>query len=149
MGMLKEFREFAMKGNVVDMAIGVVIGAAFGSIVSSLIGDMIMPVVGSFGSVDFSNMFFGLSNNVRQAVTAAGDKPLTLEQARAIGPVLAYGKFITVAINFMILAAVIFMLVKMMNSAKKRFEKEQAAAAAAPPEDVVLLREIRDALRRS
>jgi large conductance mechanosensitive channel len=138
--MLKEFRDFAMKGNVVDMAIGVIIGGAFGGIVKSLIEDLIMPVIGMFGKADFSNMYVGLSDAVKQGQS--------LEAARAQGPVLAYGSFLTILINFLILAFVIFLGVKAMNSAKKRFEKEQAAAPAAPPEDVVLLREIRDALRR-
>ena len=141
MGVLKEFRDFALKGNVVDMAIGVIIGGAFGGIVTSLIKDMVMPVIGMFGAVDFSNRYQGLGKNVQPG--------LSLEAARAQGPVLAYGNFITIVINFLILAFVIFLCVKAMNTARKKLDNEQAAAPPpAPPEEVVLLREIRDALRR-
>ncbi len=140
MGMLKEFRDFAMKGNVVDMAIGVIIGTAFGGIVTSLIKDMVMPIIGMFGAADFSSLYYGLGGNVQPG--------LKLEDARAQGAVLAYGNFITIVINFLILAFVIFLCVKVMNTAKKKFEREQAAAPSPPPEEVVLLREIRDALRR-
>jgi len=136
--MLKEFKEFALKGNVVDLAIGVVIGAAFGKIVDSLVGDVIMPFIGALGGVDFSNYFIGLNS----AVTAP-----VLVEAKKQGAVLAYGSFITVAINFIIIAAVLFMVVKLIN----RLKRQQAAAPqpdAPPPQDVVLLGEIRDLLRQ-
>ncbi len=145
MRFFKEFRDFAMRGNVVDMAVGIIIGAAFGGIVNSLIKDVVMPVIGLAGNVDFSNQYIPLSSKVSDAAAAA---PLTLEQARAHGPVLAWGNFITVLINFIILAFAIFLVIKAMNTAKKRFEKREAAAAvAAPPADVVLLTEIRDLLK--
>jgi large conductance mechanosensitive channel len=160
MGFIKEFREFALKGNMMDMAVGIIIGGAFGGIINSLIKDIIMPVIGMFGNVDFSNLYFGLNEKARTAAAAAaeaakadpsGKTPLlALDKAREFGPVLAYGNFITIFINFLILAFALFLVIKAMNTAKKRFEKEQAAAPAVPPpppEDVVLLREIRDALR--
>lgn len=136
--MLKEFREFALKGNVVDLAIGVIIGAAFGKIVDSLVGDMIMPLIGALGSVDFSNYFFGLN----EAVTAT-----VLDEAKKQGAVLAWGKFVTVMINFIIIAFVLFLVVKGMNKLKRQSQP----APATPPEpsaDVKLLMEIRDLLAR-
>ena len=137
--MLKEFREFALKGNVVDLAIGVIIGAAFGKIVDSLVGDIFMPIIGAIiGGLDFSNYFIGLS----KAVTAGN-----LVDAQKQGAVLAYGKFITVALNFAIIAWILFMLVKAIN----RLKKQQAAAPtepAAPPADIALLTEIRDLLKK-
>ncbi|MBN8941596.1 MAG: large conductance mechanosensitive channel protein MscL [Rhizobiales bacterium] len=137
--MLKEFKEFALKGNVVDLAIGVIIGAAFGKIVDSLVGDVFMPIIGAIvGGLDFSNYFIGLS----KAVTAAN-----LADAQKQGAVIAYGKFITVAINFAIIAWVLFMVVKAMN----RLKKQEVAAPAAPPPpaaDIVLLTEIRDLLKK-
>lgn len=136
MGMLKEFKEFAMRGNVVDMAVGIMIGGAFGGIVNSLINDIVMPVVGIFGKADFSNLYVPLSDKITEGAT--------LQAARAQGPVLAYGNFITIVINFIILAFAIFMMVKAMNRLKKA---EESAPPPAPPEDVVLLREIRDALK--
>jgi large conductance mechanosensitive channel len=148
MGILKEFREFAMRGSVVDLAVGVIIGGAFGKIVSSVVEDVIMPIVGIAGKADFSNLYLPLKEPVRRAVEAAGEQGLSLAQARAIGPVLAYGNFITVTINFIIVAFCIFMVIKAMNTAKKRFEKEKEAAPPPPPSrEVVLLTEIRDALR--
>lgn len=140
MGMMQEFKEFAVKGNVIDLAVGVIIGGAFGKIVTSVVDDLIMPVVGRiFGGLDFSNYFLPL-----------GDLPAgvtTLAAAREAGvPVLAYGNFITVALNFLIMAFIIFQMVKGINRLKRR-EEAAPAAPAAPPEDVVLLREIRDALR--
>lgn len=147
MGLVKEFREFAMKGNMVDMAVGIIIGGAFGVIIKSLIDDVIMPIVSIPGKVDFSNMYIPLSNAVSDANEAAATK-LPLAEAREIGPVLAYGNFITVFINFLILAFAVFMVIKMMNNAKKRFEKEQEAAPPpAPAAEVVLLTEIRDAIK--
>lgn len=139
MSILSEFREFALKGNVVDLAVGVIIGAAFGTIVSSLVDDLIMPVIGAAtGGLDFSNYFLPLSD----AVTAT-----TLDAAREQGAVFAYGKFITAVLKFLIVAWVLFMVIRAMNKLKKA----EAAAPAAPPptpEDIVLLREIRDALKK-
>ena len=149
MGLVKEFREFAIKGNMMDMAVGIIIGGAFGVIIKSMIDDVIMPIVSIPGKVDFSNLYFPLSDKVSEANEAAG-LTLPLAEARAIGPVLAYGNFITVFINFVILAFAVFIVVKMMNTARKRFEKEQAVEAAAPavpPAEVLLLTEIRDELR--
>ena len=137
MGFATEFKEFAMKGNVVDLAVGVIIGGAFGKIVDSIVTDLIMPFVGViFGGLDFSNKFIPL----------AGQTATTLVEAKKAGAVFAYGSFITVALNFIILAFIIFMMVKQINRLKKA---EPAAPEAAPvtPEDVVLLREIRDALK--
>lgn len=139
MSMLSEFREFALKGNVVDLAVGVVIGAAFGTIVSSLVDDMIMPLVGAVtGGLDFSNYFVPLSD----AVTAT-----TLDAAREQGAVFAYGKFLTAVLKFVIVAWVLFMVIKAMNTMKR---KEEAAPApvAEVPADVKLLTEIRDLLKK-
>lgn len=135
--MLKEFRDFALRGNVVDLAIGVIIGAAFGTIVSSLVDDMIMPLIGAItGGLDFSNYFIPLS----EAVTAT-----TLEEARKQGAVFAYGKFITAVLKFAIIAWVLFLVVQAMNRLKKA---EAAAPPPAPTEDLVVLREIRDLLKK-
>lgn len=152
MGFIKEFKEFAVRGNVMDMAIGIIIGGAFGLIIRSVIDDLVMPIVGLAGKAEFQNYYIGLSNNVRKGMDAYqmdnNGAPLPLEQARALGPVLAWGNFITVAINFLILAMVIFVMVKLINTAKKRFEEEKKAEPAnAPAADVVLLGEIRDLLR--
>jgi large conductance mechanosensitive channel len=136
--MLNEFKEFALKGNVVDLAIGVIIGGAFGTIVSSLVADMIMPLIGALGSVDFSNYFLGLNS----AVTAE-----TLEEARKQGAVLAWGKFITAVINFSIIAFVLFLAVKAINRLKRQAPPAPAAPAE-PPADVKLLTEIRDLLAK-
>ena len=142
MGMAKEFKEFAVKGNVMDLAVGVIIGAAFGKIVDSLVSDIIMPIIGSiFGKLDFSSLFMVLGN------VPAGTA-MTLDVLKKAGvPVLAYGNFITVAINFIILAFVVFLMVKQINR-MKREEPAAPAAPAATPEDVVLLREIRDSLKK-
>lgn len=142
MAMLKEFKEFAVKGNVIDLAVGVIIGAAFGKIVDSLVGDIIMPIVGAiFGKLDFSSLFMVLGNVPAGTAT-------TLDALKKAGvPVLAYGNFITVAINFIILAFVIFLMVKQINR-MKREEPAAPAAPAATPEDVILLREIRDSLKK-
>jgi len=139
MGFASEFKAFAMKGNVVDLAVGVIIGGAFGKIVDSMVGDLIMPLVGRiFGGFDFSNYFLPLKEVPPGTI-------LTLDAVKKAGvPVFAYGNFITIAINFVILAFIIFLMVKQMN----RLKKEQPPAPAAPREDVVLLREIRDALRK-
>ena len=135
--MLKEFKEFAFKGNVLDLAIGVIIAGAFGLIVKSLVGDIIMPIVGAvFGGLDFSNMLPPLASGV----TAS-----TLEAAREQGAVLAYGNFMTAVVNFLIVAFILFMIVRAANSMKKQ---EEEAAPAAPPADVTLLTEIRDLLKR-
>ena len=138
--MLKEFQEFISKGNVMDLAVGVIIGGAFGLIVSSLVADIIMPLVGAiFGGFDFSNYFLPLSS----AVTAE-----SLEEARKQGAVFAYGAFITVVINFLILAWIIFILVRSLNTLRRKLEREKPVAPAAPPAaDIVLLTEIRDLLR--
>ncbi len=146
MGMIQEFKAFAIKGNVVDLAVAVIIGAAFGKIVDSLVQDVIMPVVGRiFGGLDFSNYYLPLNN---QAMN------LTLVEAKKAGAVLAYGNFITILLNFLILAFIIFQMVRLINKARmlsfrRQQEVEDAAPAAPPSEDIMLLREIRDALRRT
>ncbi|MBL0871538.1 MAG: MscL family protein [Phycisphaerales bacterium] len=176
MGFVSEFREFALKGNVLDLAVGVIIGAAFGKIVNSIIEDLIMPVVGMAGNVDFTNAYIPLSKAVTTAKEAAdkaivnhaaahaqkvangleaassvAPSPLGLADARKIGPVLAYGNFITITINFIILAFCIFLVVKLFNSARRRFEAQKAAEApaapAGPSSTDKLLMEIRDALK--
>ncbi len=145
MGMSAEFKAFALKGNVVDLAVGVIIGAAFGKIVDSLVKDVIMPVVGRiFGGLDFSEFFIQLA-----APPAGYNGPMTYEALNKAGvPLLAYGNFITVAVNFIILAFIIFMMVKQINRLQRAEPPAPPAPPAAPPEDVVLLREIRDSLRR-
>ena len=138
--MLNEFKSFIARGNVMDLAVGVIIGGAFGGIVKSLVDDIIMPVVGAvFGGFDFSNYFIGLSSAVNAPTLAA---------ARAQGAVFAYGNFITVLINFLILAWIIFMMVKGVNALRRQVERkeETTTAAAPPPADVALLTEIRDLL---
>jgi large conductance mechanosensitive channel len=145
MGLLKEFRDFAMKGNVVDMAVGIIIGASFGKIVSSLVSDVMMPVIGAFaGKGSFGTQFLWLGE--------AADKPASIELAKATGePYIAWGPFVQTTIDFIIVAAAVFLLIKGMNKAQTMFAKQQAEAPAAPPEpteDVKLLREIRDALVR-
>ena len=138
--MLKEFQEFVAKGNVMDLAVGVIIGAAFGAIVTSLTDEVIMPIVGAiFGVLDFSNYFIPLGSEV-----TAG----SLEAAREQGAVLAYGAFITAVINFLILAWIIFLMVKAVNNLKRRMEEEKKAEPAKPAEDVALLTEIRDLLKK-
>ncbi len=137
--MLKEFKEFAMKGNVVDMAVGVIIAGAFGLIIKSLVGDVLMPVIGAiFGGLDFSNYFVGLSDSVTSTVLAEAQKQ---------GAVLAYGNFITAVVNFIIVAFILFIAIKAMNSAKKK-EEEAPEAPAEPPAQEVLLTEIRDLLKK-
>jgi len=137
--MLAEFKEFIAKGNVMDLAVGVIIGGAFALITKSLVDDIIMPIVGAiFGGLDFSNYFVGLSGDV-----TAG----TLDAAKEQGAVLAYGSFLTVIVNFIIIAFIIFMMVRYVN--KMRAEEEEAPAEPeAPAEDIQLLTEIRDALRK-
>jgi len=142
MSMGSEFKDFAMKGNVMDLAVGVIIGAAFGKIVDSLVKDLIMPIVGKiFGGLDFSNFFVLLSSppaDYKGAMTYA-------DLTKAGVPLFAYGNFITVAVNFVILAFIIFMMVRQVNRLKA---EAPPPAPAAPPEDVTLLREIRDALKK-
>ncbi|HEY7945243.1 MAG: large conductance mechanosensitive channel protein MscL [Burkholderiales bacterium] len=143
MSMLSDFRDFAVKGNVIDLAVAVIIGAAFGKIVDSLVKDVIMPVVGRiFGGLDFSNYFIMLGSP-----PAGYSGPTTYEALTKAGvPLLGYGNFITVVINFIILAFIVFWMVKQMTSVKKKIDP--AAVAAPVPEDVLLLREIRDALKK-
>ena len=137
--MLTEFREFAMKGNVVDLAVGVIIGAAFGKIVTSLVGDIIMPVIGAAtGGLDFSNYYVPLS----KAVTATN-----LADAKKQGAVLAYGNFLTLTINFIIIAFVLFLVIRAMNTLKRK-EETKPAEPPKPSEEVVLLTEIRDLLKK-
>ena len=139
MSMTGEFRQFAVKGNVIDLAVGVIIGGAFGKIVDSLVADIIMPVVGAiFGNLDFSNLFVVMGKNPGNLATLA-------ELKKAAIPVLAYGSFITVAVNFVILAFIVFMMVRQINRMK---DAEPQPAPPATPEDVVLLREIRDSLMK-
>ena len=142
MGMLQEFKEFAVKGNAMDLAVGVIIGAAFGKIVDSVVSDLIMPVIGAVvGKLDFSSLFVVLGS-------VPPGTAMTLDALKKAGvPVLAYGNFITVSVNFAILAFIIFLMVKQIN----RLKREEPAPPPAPavvPEDVQLLREIRDALRK-
>ena len=141
MGLASEFREFAAKGNVVDLAVGVIIGAAFGKIVDSLVKDIIMPIIGRVtGGLDFSNYFVLLA-----PAPPGYAGPMTYEALSKAGvPILAWGNFITVCVNFIILAFVIFMMVRQIN----RLRRAEPPAPPAPSEDTVLLREIRDALRR-
>ncbi|AOG23208.1 large conductance mechanosensitive channel protein MscL [Acidovorax sp. RAC01] len=143
MGMMQEFREFAVKGNVIDLAVGVIIGGAFGKIVDSVVSDLIMPVVGlAFGKLDFSSHFIALGS-------IPPGTAMTLDALKKAGvPVLAYGSFLTVAVNFVILAFIIFLMVKQINRMKREAPAAPAPAPAAPPEDIVLLREIRDSLKR-
>ncbi len=141
MSFLTEFREFAVKGNVIDLAVGVIIGGAFGKIVDSLVADIIMPLVGLvFGKLDFSNLYVVLG------ALPAGVANNLADLKKAGVPVLAYGSFITIAVNFVILAFIIFLMVKQVN--KLRRTEEAAPAPEAPAEDIVLLREIRDSLKR-
>jgi large conductance mechanosensitive channel len=142
MSFASEFKQFALKGNVVDLAVGVIIGAAFGKIVDSVVGDLIMPLVGrALGNLDFANLFIALKD------VPAG-VPHTLEAVRKAGvPVLAWGNFVTVALNFVILALIVFLMVKQINRLKAEAPPPPAEPPA-PPEEVQLLREIRDSLRK-
>ncbi len=137
-GFMQEFKEFALKGNVMDLAVGVIIGGAFGKIVDSVVGDLIMPIVGKiFGGLDFNDYFIPL----------AGQTATTLAEAKKAGAVFAYGSFLTILLNFIILAFIIFVMVKQMN----RLKREAPPAPAEPPptpEEVLLLREIRDSLKK-
>ncbi|MDP2031693.1 MAG: large conductance mechanosensitive channel protein MscL [Thiobacillus sp.] len=140
MGFMSEFKEFAVKGNAMDLAVGVIIGAAFGKIVDSVVNDLIMPLASTlFGGLDFTNRFIALGS-VPEGVT------MTLAEVKKAGvPVFAYGNFLTILLNFIILAFIVFMLVRLINRLK---QAEAPAAPAAPPEDVLLLREIRDSVRK-
>lgn len=138
MGMIQEFKEFALKGNMVDLAVGVIIGGAFGKIVTSLVNDIIMPVVGLLtGGVDFSNMF----------VQLAGAPQASLDAARDAGATLAYGNFITIVINFLIVAWVLFLVIRAMNTMKREAEAAPVEPAAVPRNEL-LLEEIRDLLKK-
>lgn len=137
MSMMSEFKLFAMKGNVVDLAVGVIIGSAFAKIVDSLVQDIIMPPIGRlFGGLDFANYYLPLNNQ---------GMDLTLAEAKKLGAVIAYGNFLTVLLNFVILAFIIFQMIRMMN----RLRAPEPAAAAVAAEEVLLLREIRDSLKPS
>ena len=138
MGMMKEFREFAVKGNVMDLAVGVIIGGAFGKIVDSVVNDLVMPIVSAvIGKPDFSNLFLVLG-------TVPAGTPMTLEALKKAGvPVFAYGSFLTVVFYFILLALIIFIMIKQVNRLKR-----ETPTPVAPPEEVVLLREIRDAVKR-
>jgi large conductance mechanosensitive channel len=140
--MLKEFREFAMKGNVVDLAVAVIIGAAFGKIVDSLVSDIIMPTIGAItGGLDFSNYYLPLSSKVKEGIAYV--------DAKKAGAVLGWGEFLTVVVNFLIVAFVLFLVVQAMNRMKaKIISPAEAPAPKAPPAEVVLLTEIRDLLKR-
>ncbi len=142
MSMMQEFKDFALKGNVMDLAVGVIIGAAFGKIVDSIVGDLIMPIVGKiFGGLNFTEMYIMLAPPAKAVEGATSYASLKAAGAN----LLAYGNFITIAVNFVILAFIVFLMVKQMNKMKK---EAPAAAPAATPEDVVLLREIRDSLKK-
>ncbi len=141
MSFVKEFKEFAVKGNVIDLAVGVIIGAAFGKIVNSVVEDLIMPIVGIFFNADFRNLYLPLSGSVSSG--------LALADAKKLGPVFAYGNFITEVINFTILALIIFLLIKGVNSMKRKEEaKETAPATPVLSNEEVLLAEIRDLLKK-
>ena len=142
MSFTKEFKEFALKGNVIDLAVGVIIGAAFAKIVDSMVKDLIMPLVNWIlrGQVDFSNKYLVLSGSVPDGAALA--------EAQKLGNVLAYGNFLTILINFVLLAIVIFAMIHQVNRMKRRVPPAPVAAPAATPEDVLLLRQIRDALQR-
>ena len=143
MSMASEFKEFALKGNVMDLAVGVIIGGAFGKIVDSMVGDLIMPIIGAVvGKIDFSSMFVVLGK------VPEGTAMVLADLKKAGVPVFAYGNFITVAVNFIILAFVIFMMVKQMNRMKREAPAAAPAAPAPTSEDILLLREIRDNLKK-
>jgi len=139
---IKEFRAFSVRGNVIDLAVGVIIGGAFGKIVDSLVNDIVMPIISSLlgGRIDFTNLFVVLG-------TAPDNVPRTFDALKKAGvPIFAYGNFITISINFILLAFVIFQMVKIVN--KIRLQDEEPKSTASTPEDIVLLREIRDSLKK-
>lgn len=142
MGMIQEFKEFAVRGNVVDLAVGIIIGGAFGKIVSSLVGDVVMPIVGALtGGTNFTDWFLWLGS---------GDKPATLAAAKETGePFIGWGSFLQNMLDFLIIAFAVFLLVKAINTARAQLERKPEEAAPAPPEDIQLLREIRDSLKRA
>jgi len=143
--MLQEFKEFALKGNVVDLAIGVIIGGAFGKIVDSLVADVIMPIIGAItGGIDFSNLMLSLSAGATKAMQTG----IGYAKVKEAGAVLGYGQFLTVVVNFIIIAWVLFMVVKAMNKMKKAEAAPAPAAPEAPPADISLLTEIRDLLAK-
>ena len=138
MGIIKEFKDFALRGNVIDMAVGIIIGAAFGTIVGSLVKDVVMPPIGQLmGGVDFGDLLIALDGNEYASL---------LEAEAAGAPVIAYGRFLNSVINFTIVAIAVFIMIKMINTATARFKAEESAAP--PPEDIKLLTEIRDELRK-
>lgn len=150
--MIKEFKEFAMRGNVVDLAVGVIIGAAFGKIVSSLVDDVILPPIGKVvGNMDFTNLYIPLSAKITQAQAAAATTnagfTLPLIEAKKLGPVFAWGNFVTITLNFVIVAFCIFLVVKGMNALRKREEAKPAPAPPPPKPEEKLLMEIRDILK--
>ncbi len=161
MSIIKEFKEFALRGNVLDLAVAVIIGGAFGKIINSMVNDVIMPFVGMAGKADFSEMYVFLARNPSKEIAEnpellakfnqAKDGVLAVADARPLGPVFAYGSFITEVINFLILAACIFLVVKLFNTARKRFEAKKevpAPAPAGPTKEEALLTEIRDILAK-
>jgi len=162
MGLIRDFREFALKGNVIDLAVGVIIGVAFGKIVGSLVEDIIMPPIGKLiGDIDFSNLYISLSdkvdaaNNALASTRASGmldafssTGRIALVDARKLGPVLAYGNFITILINFIILAFCIFLLVKIVAFTMRKQAAKEAAAPTPPSAEAVLLSEIRDMMKQ-
>lgn len=146
MSFTSEFKEFALKGNVIDLAVGVIIGAAFGTIVNSLVNDIIMPPVSLLiGDKGFTNYYTPVAQSVRDALAA--NPHLSLPEAQKIGPVIAWGNFLTVVINFFILAFIIFLMVKAINVAKRK-QAVQEQVEPAPPAQEVLLAEIRDLLKK-
>ena len=152
MAIIKEFKEFALRGNVVDLAVGVIIGAAFGKIVTALVADIIMPPIARIlGNIDFTNLYLSLSEKVTRAqeayATANGGSHLPLIEAQKAGPVLAWGDFATITLNFIIVAFCIFLMVKGINTLKRR-EEAKPAAAATPSNEEKLLMEIRDLLKK-
>lgn len=139
MGMMSEFKAFAIKGNVIDLAVAVIIGGAFGKIVDSVVQDLIMPLVGKIlGGLDFANYYIPLNNQGTH---------LTLAEAKKAGAVFAYGNFLTILLNFLILAFIIFQMVRLLQKAKRKSD-EVPAAPPPTPEEIVLLREIRDSLKK-
>ena len=139
MGVFKEFREFAARGNVIDLAVGVIIGAAFGKIVSSLVSDLIMPPIGmALGRIDFKDLFVALDSGTYASLD---------EAKKAAAPVLAYGQFLNTVVEFLIVAFAVFLLIRTINRLRQQ-EEAKPTAPAAPPEEIALLREIRDSLKR-